>query len=385
MNHRVNTERIASLLGKSFFLSTILIAIVINALFVIPSLDEMHDFGSFIAAGQLANKGKNPYAADSPLIFSVYFPKINHYGLAPNLNPPISVLFFEGLVHFPTMQVLAVWRIISVLFFLSAVFFLIQNTLMPLAPNFAERILLVFALAGFWHAIQLGQIYTFMLLVTTGAWIWLKQNRYIWGGIALGILIAVKPNFVFWGLALAAAKNWKAFFSTVLTAISLSVLPILFYGPQIYIWWLEASTIFTPDLLIFPGNNSLQGLTARFGYPQLGIMLGIIFAALILILIHKRKFSLTKVNSLGILISLLISPIAWTGYTLSALPILLERRTWNWRFWLAALIFVVPFYVPLVLFQASPFNFIFFGWFYGWGLLILLGETMSEHTETMNR
>ena len=371
-------------LGRAFFILALVTAYIINSLFVIPSLDELHDFGSFFASGQFATQGKNPYSTDSALIYGVTFPVIDHSGLAPNLNPPISALFFEGMARFPVTQALAAWRIVSVVFFLAAVLFLLKSK-SDSSPSFVERTLWAFALAGFWHAIQLGQVYTLMLLLTAAAWVWLKQGRFTRGGLALGILIAIKPNFAFWGLTLAAAKNWKAFLAATLTALGLSVLPVLFYGPQVYLWWLEASAAFTPDLLIFPGNNSLQGLTARFGYPQLGIMLGIIFAALILILIHKRKFSLTKVNSLGILISLLISPIAWTGYTLSALPILLERRTWNWRFWLAALIFVVPFYVPLVLFQASPFNFIFFGWFYGWGLLILLGETMSEHTETMNR
>lgn len=89
-----------------------------------------------------------------------------------------------------------------------------------------------------------------------------------------------------------------------------------------------------------------------------------------------------KVNALGILVSLLISPIAWTGYTLSALPILLEHKAWNWRHWLAALVFAVPFLVPLALFQASFFNFVFFGWLYGWGLLVLLGDTIFDRAET---
>jgi hypothetical protein len=369
-------------LGGIFFWLILVMAYIINTIFVIPSLDEPHDFGSFFAAGQFAVQGKNPYSTDSELIYGVTFPIIGHSGLAPNLNPPILVLLFKGLAHFQMAQVLAVWRIVSVRVFLIAVFFLFQKTPNPRSPDFVRRTLLTFAQAGFWHAIQLGQVYTIMLLIAAAAWVWLKQGRSANGGIALGILIAIKPNFVFWGLALAAAKNWKAFLMATSTAISLSILPVFFYGPQVYAAWLEASATFTPNLLIFPANNSLQGLTARFGSPQLGIMLSIILAGLTLVLIHKKKYSHEKTNTLGILVSLLISPLAWTGYTLIALPILLENPAWNWRYWLAALIFVVPFFVPLALFQASFFNFVFFGWFYGWGLLILLGDAVFDRAET---
>lgn len=368
-------------LGRAFFILALVTAYIINSLFVIPSLDELHDFGSFFASGQFATQGKNPYSTDSALIYGVTFPVIDHSGLAPNLNPPISALFFEGMARFPVTQALAAWRIVSVVFFLAAVLFLLKSETVS-SPSFVERTLWAFALAGFWHAIQLGQVYTLMLLLTAAAWVWLKQGRFTRGGFALGILIAIKPNFAFWGLTLAAAKNWKAFLAATLTALGLSVLPVFFYGPQVYLWWLEASAAFTPDLLIFPGNNSMQGLTARFGLPQLGLALSAGLTVLILILIHREKYDIKKVNALGILVSLLISPIAWTGYTLSALPILLEHKAWNWRHWLAALVFAVPFLVPLALFQASFFNFVFFGWLYGWGLLVLLGDTIFDRAET---
>ena len=45
--------------------------------------------------------------------------------------------------------------------------------------------------------------------------------------------------------------------------------PYLFFRIQNYQQWFDAAKLFTPDLLIFPGNNSLQGLAAHFGLiPQ---------------------------------------------------------------------------------------------------------------------
>lgn len=59
------------------------------------------DIGSFIASGQIATEGKNPYSNDSPLILLVIFPKLVHSAGAPKLNPPISLLQFEQIAKVP--------------------------------------------------------------------------------------------------------------------------------------------------------------------------------------------------------------------------------------------------------------------------------------------
>jgi hypothetical protein len=150
-------------------------------------------------------------------------------------------------------------------------------------------------------------------------------------------------------------------------------------GFGIYRQWLEATAIFTPNLLLFPGNNSFQGLTARLGSAEAGIVISILFAVFVVIYVYKTKPATEKVNAFGIISSLLISPIAWTGYTLLTLPIFFERKQWDWPLWFAAGIFSVPFIVPLALFLSNFPNFVIFGWFYGWGLLILLKSNLDQN------
>jgi len=349
----------------------------INFLFVFAGLDTYQDFGSFIAAGQLANEGKNPYSNDSPLMYSVDFPELGLKGDAPNLNPPISVLVFQSMAQIDPNISINCWRIFSILLFIVSLYIL-HRTYPATGFQAFMRLAWAVSLAGFWHTIQLGQIYCLILFLAVLTCAFQKTNRNILAGICLGILIAIKPNFIFWTVLLWVAGNWKAFIAAGITALSISIIPLFTHGITIYQQWLEASSIFTPNLLLFPGNNSFQGLTARFGQPNLGIILSVILALVILWRVFKRQTELDKNNALGGIASLLISPIAWTGYTLAVLPIFFSQNKWNWMITGSAILFSVPVIFPLVFFQSSFANFVIFGWFYGWGLLLLLFGIVFE-------
>jgi hypothetical protein len=359
----------------AFVICTLTLFFYINIAFVLGALNGLLDFGSFIASGQLANQGENPYANNSPLIFSVYFPGINHSGAAPNLNPPISVLIFQQIANIPPMYSMQTWRILTIILYVWVIYLLIKRILVKTNPNTFWRVIWAFSLAGFWHTIQLGQIYTFLLLLVVGIIINMEKGEKVLAGILLGVLIALKPNFVFWAVALGITGCWSIFLSAGITAFFISLIPIFFYGFKIYQQWFEATKLFTPNLLIFPGNNSIQGLAAHFDSAQTGTVLSICLSIAIFIVVYKCKPSIFKINSLSIITSLLISPIAWTGYTILTLPIFLKSEKWDYEYWIAAITFTVPFFFILGLFGINFFNFVFWGWFYGWGLLaLLIGE-----------
>lgn len=357
-------------LGYCLFIVYLFISYFVN-LFSLSNLSEIiSDYGSFIASGLLSNSGTNPYSIDNPFINYVSFPSIGVQGIAPNLNPPISVLLFEFLAKFNIEDSIHIWRI------LMGVLFLISVIILELKyPAKAQtRILRVFwalSLAGFWHMIRIGQIYGFVSLFSVLAWVLIREKKYILAGIFLGLLIAIKPNFVFWALILLIVGNWRLFLYAGITAVCISLIPIFTHGIEIYYQWIEATSLYTPDLLAFPGNNSISGLLVRFGLTHISVLENLIFVAFIIIFIKIAKPGLEIINGLGLISSLLISPIAWTGYTILILPVFYMSK-WKWPHYTAALIFSIPFAVLLYLYVRSPFNFVFWGWFYGWGLLILL-------------
>ena len=355
----------------------LLVAFYINLSAVLSSFNMLMDFGSFIASGQFARAGTNPYSNNSPLIFNVYFPKLNHFGSAPNLNPPISVIVFEQIINFPPLSSVIVWRIASVFLYVIPLIFLLRKQNQT-HPKMTWRLIWLLNLAGFWHTIELGQIYIPLFLIALGVVIHGKKENFLVSGVLLGVLIAIKPNFVFWAVALGVAGYWQVLLSAGGIAILISLIPLCIYGITIYTQWFEATKIFTPNLLIFPGNNSFQGLSAHFGSSSTGTIIGVFTALTILVFIAKYKPEIDKINLIAIITSLLISPIAWTGYTLFVIPCMIIVEKWEWQQWIAAAIFTVPFFVILAFFQDSFFNFIFFGWFYGWGLLLLLVSEISK-------
>jgi len=342
---------------------------ILNLLSIQPALWKLLDFGSFISAGKEAREGKNPYTTDSPLVFQVTSQKSDQTLPSPNLNPPVSIFFFRPLADVNPAKAALLWRVISAMMFVTGVFILARSY-----PKFTNpiRILWALNLAGFWNTIALGQIYAPIFLLAIGVWI-LAENKYsILAGIMLGMIIAIKPNFIFWLLVLGVARQIATILSAAVTAIVLSLLPIAFFGSQIYQQWFTALANYPSIGLLIAGNSSLQSLTARFGSAIPGLVLSMFLVIAGLNLAHRSKYIPSKANTLGIVGSLLISPFSWAGYTILTLPILFSKSRWNWMHILAAVALSFPYLLILYFFQRSLFNSVLFGWLYGWGLVLIL-------------
>ena len=344
---------------------------IINIYSVIKA-KGLFDFGSFYASGQLSRQGENPYSLDSEYINKVSFPEIGIEGFAPNLNPPISVLLFRPFSRLEPQFALLLWRVVTVGLIVTSI--MILNHIYPAHGSASIiRLIWAFSLAGLWHTIRLGQIYGVLLLLTVLIYLSLQHNRPVAAGILLGIMIALKPNFVFWAFLLLLTGNWMSCIWSGIIAVIISLIPGLTNGFEIYRKWLVTTRLYTtPDLLLFPGNSSLQGLTSRFGSSMAGIVLGVLLCILMAYFVKKHRLSQIQSSSLGIIISLLISPIAWAGYTMLTLPLFFKTQKWNWLLRIAAGILSVPFIFVVSFFSNSGFNFVFWGWLYGWALLLIL-------------
>lgn len=144
-------------------ISGFILLIGINTIMVWRSRNALLDFGSFIAAGKFANADQNPYATDSPLIFEVFFPGVSVGGSMPNLNPPISIPIFQILAGLDPYVTVNLWRIVAIALYLAALVVLLKTY----RNVTIWRVGWALVLSGFWHTIELGQIYTLLLLLTT--------------------------------------------------------------------------------------------------------------------------------------------------------------------------------------------------------------------------
>ncbi|MDQ3006208.1 MAG: DUF2029 domain-containing protein [Chloroflexota bacterium] len=352
-------------------------ALIINFTPFMDSQDALMDFGSFYAAGLKAQNGENPYDPNSEYIFDINFSRVGAGGKMMNLNPPISVVIFRALSYFDPHRSLIIWQIVSAVLYASVVIMLGWYYKQNIAPT---KIIWAFTLAGFWHTIVLGQIYSLLLLFTALGWLFLQRGKYVPAGIVIGLVVAIKPNFVIWPIFLLASGYYITFLAAAVSGLIISAIPIIFYGTNIYSQWLEASSL-RLETLIMPGNNSIVGLTARFQNMNIGILLSVIAVAALLILSKSKTpntpGSSERISALGILASLLASPISWTGYTILLLPIFFSLKKWTFPVMISAALLSIPFVIVLQFFQTSFVNFVLFGWLYGWAILLLLGSLLG--------
>jgi hypothetical protein len=348
-------------------LDLILLIIIGNNLLWVFRNDGLRDFGSFIAAGQAANLGENPYQVDNPNTFVATFAPLNLKVPSYNLNPPISVLFFQFLAKFNPLMTYRLWQGFSILCYTLLV--LIYRKCYPNNLSF-HKILWAFSLAGLWHTIELGQIYLPFLLLYGIALILLDKDKYDWfSGILLGICIAIKPNFILLAIFLLLIKKYRPSIIAFCSAALISIIPIMFYGMEIYRQWREAVASYSGYAI--PGNNSLMGLLIRFGLENTTPIFIILMVLFGLYTVWKNQYDVITTGTMALIITLLISPVAWPGYMTFLLPILLKNK-WDTLMTISSGILVIPVTVIYANYHLSPYHLVLIGWLYGWSMLILL-------------
>ncbi|MGE0058096.1 MAG: glycosyltransferase family 87 protein [Dehalococcoidia bacterium] len=341
----------------------IVLALLLNLLWVAYSVSDLRDYGSFIAAGRASSDGDNPYGVYEDTYRTTF--QGEDIDL-PNLNPPVSVYAFEALAKVnPGLGKGAVVALSIGLY---------AGVIALLARRYPDKraplvILWAVSLAGFWHTLELGQVYIPLLAAFTGAWL-LLDRRPVLAGLLLGLTIALKPNFALLPVLLLASGERRSSLSALGSAAAISALPLLVDGTTIYRQWLDASRAFTG--LEMPGNSALVAIFARAGLDAVGYVASAVLVAALLVYARRANRTREQLMTAGVLGALLLGPITWSGYTLFALPVLMARRWGTWER-TAAVLLAVPVPVVLILMPLNTITSVVIGPLYGWGLLILLG------------
>jgi len=335
---------------------------------VAPSRD-LWDFGSFVASGRAAGEGLNPYGI-YPLTLRVELPGFESWN--PNLNPPISALLFQLFDLAEPHRAFRVWRWISVAFYAVTVLLLVLRFRGPEAPLFA---LWAFALAGFWDTLFLGQIYLPLVFAAVAAWLMLERGVGLWAGILIGIVVAMKPNFLVWPVLLFLAGHRRPALTGVAAAGAISAIPLALYGPEVYRQWFELIAS-DRERALFLTNASFAGLAARAGMPFLGTVLSLALLGGLAAWAFWRRPGVIPASSLALVAALLASPLGWIQYTLFLLPVFLTH--WHrlaMRGVAALLIIPVPFIIGQL--DKPAWTQITTGSVYGWAVVLCLAILLA--------
>jgi hypothetical protein len=293
-----------------------------------------YDFNTFVRAGQAVVSGGNPYA----------FPE----RLSTNLNPPLTLFAFQLLAKSDPITVFQAWRIISFGLYILILAFLAKTYHTPGAPT---KVAWALAMTGIWYTLLLGQLYVFLLGLCAGAWFLLRAEKGIYAGLLIGLLAAIKPNFLIWpGLLLLSGAWIPALTAWGVTAL-LSALPLIVYGPQVYQQWIEMLLVYKAAPLAT--NMSLIGLASRLGVPAAGLALSLGLLATVAWVAWRKKPPLLETSGISILAALLATAFSWVGYSILLLPVFFSQR-WSWRMVAAAILLCVPSIIIFYLGRLTP-------------------------------
>jgi hypothetical protein len=339
--------------------------------------ENLMDFGSFVASGRAAREGMNPYGI-YPLTFHVSFPGFEAWN--PNLNPPISALLFQAFDWAQPHVSLRVWWGVSVACYVLTVGLLVWRFR---AQQPVAIAIWAFGLAGFWDTLVLGQIYLPLVLAGVAAWLLIERGSAVWAGVLIGVVVALKPNFLVWPALLFLSGHRRAPLVSGVVAGLVSAIPLLVYGPEVYRQWLELVAS-DRDRATFLTNASLTGLFARLDLRSLGVATSVGLLGAAAIWAWWRRPEAMRASAVGILVGLLASPLAWIHYTLFLLPVLASRwHRLSLRLVAALLLVPVPFIIDR--FGAPASVQATTGSLYNWALILCLTIILAEEMKVPSR
>jgi len=288
-------------------------------------------FASYWASGRQLAEGLDPYAFH-PGVW-VFRTKGGDIVRDINLNPPMFLPFCRLISLIPLQAAAAAWGVALCAGFAAAIGWLNRRV----QPHWAKAAW-AFLFLPVWDSIIIGQNYIVLLLLALAAWAALRASNHVLAAVALGLLVALKPNFALLMPILFLARHYRLALLTGVAATLFTALPMMVYGPQIYRDWLLALS--QDNHWIFTTTVSLPSYFQRLGLKEIGAATAVLVLAGACALAWIRRPNAQWATMLGLLTGILASPLAWFHYLLVLLPFLVSMK-WNTQIALGAAAFVV--------------------------------------------
>jgi alpha-1,2-mannosyltransferase len=365
------------LLGAVFCLLIFYAAIFLEAMLSFTPGRGLHDYACLYTSVYAWAHHLNPYLA-YPLILHNSLGIRGLYMQAVNLNPPVSLYLFRPLLFADPYAGDQVWTVVLVLSFAVSLALIVRAN--P-NPALRIRILMILGMAGVWFTFDMGQIYMFLLLLIVVSWLSFKKNNFLLAAVSIGLLCALKPNFLVWPVLLILARHRKAGVSAILTFATISAVPlVLGDGIQLYRLWYAACKSFRGISL--PGNSSIVAMLSRLDpytgithyYRDAGYALTIFMLLAVAWIAFSKRPDIYRASEIALIISLLAGPVSWVGYTVVLIPMLYERQLSS-VMRISWIILCIPSFALYWIALNSPLQFALLGspYFYG---IVLIGASL---------
>lgn len=164
-----------------------------------------------------------------------------------------------------------------------------------------------------------------LLALTLAAALDLEAKRDVRAGVWIGLATALKafPGLLL--LYLALGRRWRALVAGVSTALGVTVLALLPYGvrrvPPLLLQWVNLAL--AGGWVVHVGNQSLAAMVGRAGATAsvaLFASLSLVVLAGVVVRLRVHEARVFDEVGLVLLVSVLVSPIAWSHYYTLMLP-----------------------------------------------------------------
>lgn len=307
------------------------------------SMDVHADFDTFFRSAEAALAGGDVYDTGARLV---------------NLNPPVWTVLMLPFTFMEPLDAYRLFGLISLFMTIGAAAWM-AGELRLRAGWAVVAVGVVLFSSPLLATLALGQMYPVLALGLVAAWILDRRGKYLLAGLALGLVMALKPSLAPLILWPAVRKRWEMTGTTIISGAAATLVGSLVLGPYTTIRYAEV--VLEERIDGFWDNASLASAATRtftdtrFAEP-LAILPWSMIAAYVLgvalIVLTAVKIRGGSEAGLWALVaaSLLASPIAWNNYLLLLAPgvlLLLARGRVALAFLLLALQFIPQQYPSL--------------------------------------
>jgi len=277
---------------------------------------------------------------------------------AENRNPPLWTLMISPLGLVKPLVAYRIFFLTSVLLTVGYLTWMVLEV--RLSPRLAiPGMVLLLLSSPLLKTLALGQIYPFLALGLVVAWISDRRDRLLGCGIALGLVVALKPSLapiILWPLV---RRRWKTLAATLGSGTAATGVGVIIVGPGATIDWLrllsddtvnafwDNATLSSAAARLFTENEFGEHIATLPWMVPFAYVVGI--AAILFTAVsvrHGPDFALWAL----VAVSLLASPIAWHNYLVLLGPGVLLLLAEGWvahGFLLLALQSIPPYWPAL--------------------------------------
>ena len=262
--------------------------------------------------------------------------------LSSDLNPPFFTLLLLPTAWLTYTQSFLVWSALSFIATIAGILLAFK----PYPALWNHINLRLWALIGFllyfptYANLRFGQVTSFLLLITAGAWLACRKQKDRTAGILLGLALSIKAFYGLFLIYFAVRKQWRLLIYMCGTYIICGLIAFWVFGSTIYktyfltlkkILWYSASwngSVLGFLTRLFGGDN--EGNHPIINLPFLTHPIFLVVSALLTVYLIWTTWQTTRLKnslsvqanwdlfdwgfSLTIVLMLLIAPLGWLYY-----------------------------------------------------------------------